>query len=135
MPFGKVTAAKLPLPSSRSRVATGMPSQGSLPVTVNVTTSVEAAVDATSAVSMPASKAKRAVAAVLKDEGYIVDFRDEEGADKPTLTIELKYFEGRPVIETIERVSRPGLRVFRGKDDLPKVMGGLGVATYRPREA
>ena len=79
-------------------------------------------------VSMPASKSKEAVARVLKDEGYITDFStDGEGAEK-SLTVELKYFEGVPVIEKIQRASRPGLRVYRGKDDLPKVLGGLGVA-------
>ena len=79
-------------------------------------------------VTMPASKAKLAVATVLKDEGYITDFSAEgEGAAKE-MTIELKYFEGKAVIEKIQRASRPGLRVYRGKDDLPKVLGGLGVA-------
>ena len=79
-------------------------------------------------VSMPASKVKEAVARVLKDEGYITDFAvDGEGAGK-SLTIELKYFEGVPVIERIQRASRPGLRVYRGKEGLPKVLGGLGVA-------
>jgi small subunit ribosomal protein S8 len=79
-------------------------------------------------VSMPASKVKEAVARVLKDEGYITDFAvDGEGAGK-SLTIELKYFEGVPVIERIQRASRPGLRVYRGTEDLPKVLGGLGVA-------
>ncbi|MDJ0941155.1 MAG: 30S ribosomal protein S8 [Woeseiaceae bacterium] len=79
-------------------------------------------------VSMPASKQKEAVAAVLKDEGYITGFSSEgEGASK-SLTVELKYFEGVPVIEKIQRASRPGLRVYRGKEELPKVLGGLGVA-------
>ena len=79
-------------------------------------------------VSMPASKVKEAVARVLKDEGYITDFAvDGEGAGK-SLTIELKYFEGVPVIERIQRASRPGLRVYRGAEGLPKVLGGLGVA-------
>jgi small subunit ribosomal protein S8 len=79
-------------------------------------------------VSMPASKAKEAVANVLKDEGYITGFSTEgEGAEK-SLSVELKYFEGVPVIERIERASRPGLRIYRGKEDLPKVLGGLGVA-------
>ena len=79
-------------------------------------------------VSMPASKAKEAVASVLKDEGYITDFSvDGEGATKE-LSVELKYFEGVPVIERIQRASRPGLRIYRGKEDLPKVLGGLGVA-------
>ena len=79
-------------------------------------------------VSMPASKAKEAIAQVLKDEGYITDFSAQgEGASR-SLTVELKYFEGAPVIERIQRASRPGLRVYRGKEDLPKVLGGLGVA-------
>jgi small subunit ribosomal protein S8 len=79
-------------------------------------------------VSMPASKAKEAVANVLKDEGYITGYStDGEGATK-SLSVELKYFEGVPVIERIDRASRPGLRIYRSKDDLPKVLGGLGVA-------
>jgi len=79
-------------------------------------------------VSMPASKAKEAVAKVLQDEGYILGFATEgEGATKE-MTVELKYFEGVAVIETIQRSSKPGLRIYRGKDELPKVMGGLGVA-------
>jgi len=79
-------------------------------------------------VSMPASKAKEAVAKVLQDEGYILGFAtDGEGAEKQ-LTVELKYFEGVPVIESIQRTSKPGLRIYRGKDELPKVLGGLGVA-------
>ena len=79
-------------------------------------------------VSMPASKAKEAIANVLKSEGYITDFSVEgEGAAR-SLTVELKYFDGVPVIERIQRASRPGLRVYRGKEDLPKVLGGLGVA-------
>lgn len=79
-------------------------------------------------VSMPASNAKEAVASVLKDEGYITGFSVEgEGATKE-LSVELKYFEGVPVIERIQRASRPGLRIYRGKESLPKVLGGLGVA-------
>lgn len=79
-------------------------------------------------VSMPASKAKIAVANVLKDEGYITDYEVAgEGAGR-TLEVELKYFEGKPVIEKVERVSKPGLRIYRGKDELPKVLGGMGVA-------
>lgn len=79
-------------------------------------------------VSMPASSAKEAVAAVLKDEGYITSFDTSgEGAEK-SLSVELKYFEGAPVIETVKRVSKPGLRVYRGKEELPKVLGGLGIA-------
>jgi small subunit ribosomal protein S8 len=79
-------------------------------------------------VSMPASTAKEAVAAVLKDEGYITSFATSgEGAGK-SLNVELKYYEGTPVIETVKRVSKPGLRVYRGKEELPKVLGGLGIA-------
>ncbi|RTE65026.1 30S ribosomal protein S8 [Amphritea opalescens] len=80
-----------------------------------------------SAVTMPASKLKASVAAVLKEEGYIADFA-VEGEGKPVMTVELKYFEGKPVIESIQRVSRPSLRVYRGATELPKVSGGLGVA-------
>jgi len=79
-------------------------------------------------VSMPASKAKTAVARVLKDEGYIADFSTASDGSKEALTVELKYFEGKPVIERIQRVSKPGLRIYRPKDELPKVLGGLGVA-------
>jgi small subunit ribosomal protein S8 len=79
-------------------------------------------------VSMPASKLKVAIAKVLKDEGYIDDFAVRENGAKPELDVALKYYAGRPVIERIERVSKPGLRVYKGKDDLPKVMNGLGVA-------
>ena len=79
-------------------------------------------------VDMPASKVKITVANVLKDEGYITDFETSgEGAEK-TLSVELKYFEGTPVIEKVQRVSKPGLRIYRGKDELPKVLGGLGIA-------
>ena len=79
-------------------------------------------------VSMPASNAKEAVAKVLKEEGYITDYSTDGDGAKKTLNVELKYFEGVPVIERIQRASRPGLRVYRGKEDLPKVLGGLGVA-------
>jgi small subunit ribosomal protein S8 len=78
-------------------------------------------------VAMPSSKVKLAIAAVLKEEGYIDGFR-VDGDVKPVLSIELKYYAGRPVIEKIERVSRPGLRIYRGCDELPTVMNGLGVA-------
>jgi len=79
------------------------------------------------AVVMPSSKLRTSIAAVLKDEGYITDFA-VSGDVKPTLEVTLKYFEGKQVIDTIERVSRPGLRIYKKKDELPKVMGGLGVA-------
>ena len=79
-------------------------------------------------VSMPASNAKIGVASVLKDEGYITDFETSgEGAAR-ALSVELKYYEGTPVIEKVERVSKPGLRIYRGKNALPKVLGGLGIA-------
>jgi small subunit ribosomal protein S8 len=79
-----------------------------------------------SEVTMAASKLKIAIVRVLKEEGYVADFRlDSEGA-KRSLTIGLKYYEGRPVIDRLERVSRPGLRIYRGKDELPKVLGGMG---------
>ena len=77
-------------------------------------------------VSMASSKQKIAVAEVLKQEGYVGDF-SVDGEAKPTLTIELKYFAGRPVIEEIKRVSRPGLRQYKGKGDIPVVRGGLGI--------
>ena len=79
-------------------------------------------------VSMPSSKQKLAVAAVLKDEGYIGEFGEDDGGALKTLTIELKYFEGQPVIEKIERVSKPGRRVYKPNGDLPRVIGGLGIA-------
>ncbi len=79
-------------------------------------------------VSMPSSKLKAAIARVLKDEGYIADYRIEGDEKKPVLVVDLKYFEGRPVIEEIQRVSRPGLRRFEGKRSLPRVRGGLGTA-------
>ncbi|MCF6210933.1 MAG: 30S ribosomal protein S8 [Gammaproteobacteria bacterium] len=79
-------------------------------------------------VTMPSSKQKVAIANLLKDEGYIntVSVKDIDG--KPVMEVTLKYYEGRPVIDLIKRVSRPGLRVYKGKDELPSVMGGLGVA-------
>lgn len=79
-------------------------------------------------VSMPASKQKKAIAQVLKDEGYIGDFTEAEVDGKPTLNVTLKYYQDKAVIDSIKRVSRPGLRIYKGKDELPKVMGGLGVA-------
>jgi small subunit ribosomal protein S8 len=79
-------------------------------------------------VAMPSSKLKLAIAQVLKDEGYIEDFAVKSPEVKPVLEIALKYYAGRPVIEKIERVSRPGLRVYKGSGDIPKVMNGLGVA-------
>lgn len=81
-----------------------------------------------STVKMPSSKIKIAIAQVLKDEGYIGDLRTIENGAKPELEIVLKYYQGRPVIERLQRVSRSGLRQYRGKDALPKVLGGLGVA-------
>jgi len=78
-------------------------------------------------VSMPSSKLKTAIAAVLKDEGYIDDFSVQANDGKPQLNISLKYYAGRPVIEKIDRVSKPGLRVYRGSQTIPAVMNGLGV--------
>ena len=79
-------------------------------------------------VAMPLSNSKVAVAKVLKDEGYITDYSSSGDGAAAELKVDLKYYEGTPVIERIQRVSKPGLRVYRGKDDLPKVLGGLGVA-------
>jgi small subunit ribosomal protein S8 len=79
-------------------------------------------------VAMPASRMKLALARVLKEEGYLEDFAVAEDDGKSTLTVRLKYFQGRPVIDRLERVSRPGLRVYKGKDDLPRILGGMGVA-------
>jgi small subunit ribosomal protein S8 len=79
-------------------------------------------------VAMPSSKVKVAIANVLKDEGYIEDYAVSEAEGKSELKIGLKYYAGRPVIERLERVSRPGLRIYKGKDDIPTVMNGLGVA-------
>lgn len=77
---------------------------------------------------MPSSKLKVAIARVLKDEGYVDDFVVRPESGKPLLSIALKYYAGRPVIDRIERISRPGLRIYKGKEDIPKVMNGLGVA-------
>jgi small subunit ribosomal protein S8 len=79
-------------------------------------------------VTMPASSLKGAIAQVLKQEGYIEDFAMRESGSKRELAIALKYYAGRPVIERIERVSKPGLRVYKGRNDIPRVMNGLGVA-------
>ena len=79
-----------------------------------------------SEVTMASSKLKTAIARVLKEEGYVADYRTDANGAKNTLTIGLKYYEGRPVIDRLERVSRPGLRIYRGKDELPKVLGGMG---------
>ena len=79
-------------------------------------------------VNIPASKVKTGIAGVLKEEGYINDFRDTEVEGKPTLEITLRYMQGKGVIETLKRASRPGLRQYRGKDELPKILNGLGTA-------
>ena len=79
-------------------------------------------------VSMPSSKLKVAIAEVLKDEGYIEDFAVRGESSKPELEVSLKYYAGSPVIEKIERVSRPGLRIYKPSRDIPRVMNGLGVA-------
>jgi small subunit ribosomal protein S8 len=77
-------------------------------------------------VTMASSKLKASILKVLKDEGYISDFNVDPSDGRPQLTVDLKYFEGRPVIDRLERVSRPGLRIYRGKDEMPKVLGGMG---------
>ena len=79
-------------------------------------------------VVMPSSKVKLAIAKVLKDEGYIEGFKVSEDGATPVLEIALRYYAGRPVIEKIERVSKPGLRIYKSKDDIPRVMNGLGIA-------
>ena len=79
-------------------------------------------------ITMPSSKQKLAIAVLLKEEGYLADVSTEENGQKPLLILKLKYYRGKPVIEQIGRVSRPGLRIYRGKDELPSVRGGLGVA-------
>ena len=79
-------------------------------------------------VSCAASKLKLSIATLLRDEGYIAGFTTETNGAKATLTVQLKYHEGRPVIERLERVSRPGLRSYRGKSEIPQVLGGLGIA-------
>jgi len=79
-------------------------------------------------VKMPSSKLKVAIAEVLKDEGYVEGFNVFADGGKATLEIGLKYYSGRPVIETIQRISRPGLRIYKGSEDIPKVMNGLGIA-------
>jgi small subunit ribosomal protein S8 len=79
-------------------------------------------------IKQPSSKLKVSIAQVLKDEGYITDFSTETTGSHTQMTIELKYYKGAPVIESIKRVSRPGLRIYKSKDELPKVLGGLGIA-------
>jgi small subunit ribosomal protein S8 len=79
-------------------------------------------------VAMPASKVKSAIAKVLKDEGYIEDYALREADGRPTLEINLKYYAGKPVIEKMERISRPGLRIYKPSRDIPTVMNGLGIA-------
>lgn len=79
-------------------------------------------------VRMPASKVKKAIAQVLRDEGYIDGYVMHDNDGLPEMEVALKYYAGRPVIEKIERISKPGLRIYKGRDDLPRVMNGLGVA-------
>jgi len=81
-----------------------------------------------SEVAMPSSKVKTAVCRVLKDEGYILDYRVSEDTGKSVLVVQLKYYKGQPVIEQFERVSKPGRRIYRSKEKLPMVLGGLGTA-------
>lgn len=78
-------------------------------------------------VTMPRSKLKMSIAGVLKKEGFIVDYQEVKEAEKPQMAITLKYYEGRPVISDLKRASRPGLRIYKSKDDLPTVKNGLGV--------
>ena len=78
-------------------------------------------------VTMPSSKLKLAIAKVLQDEGYIAGFSTDDAA-KPSLTVSLKYYEGRPVIDELKRISRPGLRIYKNKNELPKILNGLGIA-------
>jgi len=79
-------------------------------------------------VEMPSSRLKVEIARVLKEEGYINDYRVEANGNHMEMTVDLKYFNGAPVIESVKRISRPGLRIYRSKDELPKVLGGLGIA-------
>ena len=98
------------------------------PIADLLTRSRNAQMVAKATVLVPSSKVKIAIAQVLKDEGYIDGFQVKTEAGKSELEIALKYYAGRPVIERIERVSRPGLRVYKGRDSIPQVMNGLGVA-------
>lgn len=79
-------------------------------------------------IKQPSSKLKLSIAKVLKEEGYIVDFSTETSCSHTEMTVDLKYYKGAPVIEEIKRISRPGLRIYKSKDELPKVLGGLGIA-------
>lgn len=79
-------------------------------------------------VSMPSSRQKMAIAKVLEEEGYISGSKQADADGKPVLQIALKYYQGKPVIERLQRVSKPGLRIYKGKDELPRVLGGLGIA-------
>ena len=86
-------------------------------------------------VSMPSSTLKEAIAKVLKDEGYIAGYQVQDmPGNKREISIDLKYFEDQPVIEKLQKVSRPGLRIYRGSDELPRVMGGLGIAIVSTSE-
>jgi len=80
------------------------------------------------AVSMPSSKLKQSIASVLKDEGYVAGFQVNEEAGKPTMSVDLKYYDGQPVIDMLKRISRPGLRIYKASDELPRVQNGLGIA-------
>jgi small subunit ribosomal protein S8 len=80
------------------------------------------------AIQQPCSKVKLSIAKVLKDEGYITDYAEEKVGNHSVMTVDLKYYKGAPVIEEIKRISRPGLRIYKSKDELPKVLGGLGIA-------
>jgi small subunit ribosomal protein S8 len=85
-------------------------------------------------IASPSSKVKEAIAAVLKDEGYVADFSVVAEGNKKTIVVTLKYFEGKPVIERIERISKPSLRVYKAQDELPKVLNGLGIAIISTSE-
>ena len=80
------------------------------------------------AVSMPSSKLKQSIASVLKDEGYVAGFQVNEEAGKPTMSVDLKYYDGQPVIDMLKRISRPGLRIYKASDELPRVQNDLGIA-------
>ena len=80
------------------------------------------------AVSMPSSKLKQSIASVLKDEGYVAGFQVNEEAGKQTMSVDLKYYDGQPVIDMLKRISRPGLRIYKASDELPRVQNGLGIA-------
>jgi len=121
-----VTGAATPFPNDRETGNTDM--SMSDPIADMLTRIRNAQATNKKTVSMPSSKVKLGIASVLKDEGFITDYRVAEAGSKAELGITLKYFQGKGVIDMIKRVSRPGLRQFRGKDELPRVFNGLGIA-------